>query len=148
MSRLGAKPKVRCAAYTRKSVTREAIADGYAACPVTSVPAADVEGAVLDHVQKLLAAPELVARTWAAAKREEDAITEREVTVRSPLRCSPPNKRASLCEPHPPVGDVGARYNGGDPRRVDESGTTAGRLERPLAVELGGAARPTLLVNQ
>jgi hypothetical protein len=48
---------------------------------VTSVPAADVEGAVLDHVQKLLAAPELVARTWAAAKREDDEISEREVTV-------------------------------------------------------------------
>jgi hypothetical protein len=48
---------------------------------VTSVPAADVEGAVLDHIQKLLAAPELVARTWAVAKREGDKITEREVTV-------------------------------------------------------------------
>jgi hypothetical protein len=65
----------------RYYVTREAIADGYDSCAVTSVPAADVEGAVLDHVQKLLAAPELVARTWAAAKREDDAITEREVTV-------------------------------------------------------------------
>ena len=66
----------------RYYVTREAIADGYDTCAVTSVPAADVEGAVLDHVQKLLAAPELVARTWAAAKREgEDEITEREVTV-------------------------------------------------------------------
>ena len=65
----------------RYYVTREAIADGYDSCAVTSVPAADVEGAVLDHVQKLLAAPELVARTWAAAKREsEDEITEREVT--------------------------------------------------------------------
>jgi hypothetical protein len=41
------------------------------------VPAADVDGAVLDHVQKLLAAPELVARTWAAARRGgEDDITE------------------------------------------------------------------------
>jgi site-specific DNA recombinase len=66
----------------RYYVTREAIADGYDTCPVTTVSAADVEGAVLDHVQRLLAAPELVARTWAAAKREaEDAITEREVTV-------------------------------------------------------------------
>ena len=66
----------------RYYVTREAIADGYDTCPVTSMPAADVEGAVLDHVQKLLAAPELVARTWAAAKRDgEDEITEREVTV-------------------------------------------------------------------
>ena len=37
---------------------------------------------MLDHVQRLLAAPELVARTWAAAKREgEDEITEREVTI-------------------------------------------------------------------
>jgi hypothetical protein len=48
---------------------------------VTSVPAADVEGAVLDHVQKLLATPELVARAGAAAKREGDEITEREVTI-------------------------------------------------------------------
>ena len=66
----------------RYYVIREGIADGYESCPVTSVPAADVEGAVLDHVQRLLAAPELVAQTWATAKREgNDAITEREVTV-------------------------------------------------------------------
>jgi site-specific DNA recombinase len=66
----------------RYYVTREAIADGYDTCAVTSVPAADVEGAVLDHVQKLLAASELVARTWAVAKLQgEDEITEREVTV-------------------------------------------------------------------
>jgi hypothetical protein len=50
---------------------------GYKGCPVTSVPAADV----LDQVQKLLAAPELIARTWAVAKREDDEITEREVIV-------------------------------------------------------------------
>jgi site-specific DNA recombinase len=37
---------------------------------------------VLDHVQKLLASPEIVARTWSATKREsQDEITEREVTV-------------------------------------------------------------------
>jgi DNA invertase Pin-like site-specific DNA recombinase len=65
----------------RYYVAREAIADGYDTCTVTSAPAADVEGAALDHVQKLLAAPELVAHTWAVAKREDDAITEREVTV-------------------------------------------------------------------
>jgi DNA invertase Pin-like site-specific DNA recombinase len=62
-------------------VTREAIADGYETCAVTSVPAGDVEGAVLSHVQNLLAAPELVARTWVVAKREGDEVTEREVTV-------------------------------------------------------------------
>jgi hypothetical protein len=66
----------------RYYVTGEAIADGYDSCAVTSVPAADVEGAVLDQVQRLLAAPELVARTWAAARRDgKDEIGEREVTV-------------------------------------------------------------------
>ena len=66
----------------RYYVTREVIADGYDSCAVTTVPAADVEGAVLDHVQKLLAAPELVGRTWAVARRDgEDEVTEREVTV-------------------------------------------------------------------
>jgi DNA invertase Pin-like site-specific DNA recombinase len=65
----------------RYYVTREAIADGYDSCALASVPAADVEGAVLDHVQKLHAAPELLARIWATAKREDDAIIEREVTV-------------------------------------------------------------------
>jgi hypothetical protein len=66
----------------RYYVTREAIADGYDTCSMTSVPAADIEGAMLDHVQKLLAAPELVARTWATAKRDrEDGISEGEVTV-------------------------------------------------------------------
>jgi site-specific DNA recombinase len=66
----------------RYYVSREAITDGYDTCAVTSVPVADVERAVLDHVQKLLVAPELIARTWATAKRQgEDEITEREVTV-------------------------------------------------------------------
>jgi hypothetical protein len=86
----------------RYYVSREAIADGYESCGATSVPAADVEGAVLDHVQKLLAAPELVARTWAAAKREtEDEITERESRSCSPTSppsgtsCSRPNRHGS-----------------------------------------------------
>jgi hypothetical protein len=34
----------------RYYVTREAIADGYESCAVTSVPATDVEGTVLDYV--------------------------------------------------------------------------------------------------
>jgi site-specific DNA recombinase len=52
----------------RYYVTRETIPDGYDSCPITSVTAADVESAVLDHVKKLLAAPELVARTWAVRR--------------------------------------------------------------------------------
>ena len=46
-----------------------------------AVMAADVRRGGRSH-PKLLAAPELVARTWATAKREgDDAITEREVTA-------------------------------------------------------------------
>jgi hypothetical protein len=66
----------------RQHVTREAIEEGYDGCPITSVPAGDVEGAVIDHVGKLFAAPELVARTWATAKRaDDDDVAEREVTT-------------------------------------------------------------------
>jgi site-specific DNA recombinase len=71
----------RCGRIYRYYVSLEAIADGYDSCPLTSVPAADIEGAMLDHIQKLLATPELVARTWAVAKREGDEITERDVTI-------------------------------------------------------------------
>jgi hypothetical protein len=38
---------------------------------------------LLDHVQKPLAAPELAARAWAAAKREDDATSAREVSGRA-----------------------------------------------------------------
>jgi site-specific DNA recombinase len=61
----------------RYYVTCEAMADGYDTCAVTSLRAADVEGAVLDHIQKMLAAPELVARTWAVVRRDG----EYEITV-------------------------------------------------------------------
>ncbi|MGE3293539.1 MAG: recombinase family protein [Geminicoccaceae bacterium] len=63
----------------RYYVTREAITEGYDSCTVKSVPAADVEAAVLAQVQRLLTTPEMIARTWSAAKGELD---EREVLGR------------------------------------------------------------------
>jgi hypothetical protein len=66
----------------RYYVTREAIADGYDSSAITGVPAADVESAVLDQVQKLFAAPELVARTWSTIERDhKNEITGHEVTL-------------------------------------------------------------------
>ena len=45
-----------------------------------SVPAAEVEEAVVAQVRHLLRTPEIIARIWAAAKREGDeAIPERDV---------------------------------------------------------------------
>ena len=61
----------------RYYVAREAIAEGYDSCTVRSVPAADIEAAVLAQVQRLLTTPEMIARTWTAAKG--DSIGEREV---------------------------------------------------------------------
>ena len=73
--------------HTRKAgrlyryyVATDAIRQGYADCPVRSVPAAEVEEAVVAQVRHLLRTPEIIARTWAAAKKEGDgAIPERDV---------------------------------------------------------------------
>jgi hypothetical protein len=80
----------------RYYVIREAIADGYDTCPATSVPAADIEGAVLDHVQKLLAAPELVARTWATASRD-DEITPQLTQLMQPFPVEWERQRTQFC---------------------------------------------------
>jgi hypothetical protein len=43
---------------------------GHETCPVRSIAAGEVEGLVLGQVKRLLASPEMVARTIAAARRE------------------------------------------------------------------------------
>ena len=64
----------------RYYVSTDAIRQGYSECPVRSVPAAEVEEAVVAQVRHLLRTPEIIARTWAAAKKEGDeAIPERDV---------------------------------------------------------------------
>jgi site-specific DNA recombinase len=71
--------------HTRKNgklyryyVATDAIRQGYAQCSVRSVPAAEVEEAVVAQVRHLLRTPEVIARTWAAAKSEVE-MPEREV---------------------------------------------------------------------
>ena len=64
----------------RYYVTREAIEDGYASCPIRSVPADDVEAAVLAQVHQLLITPEMIARVWVHARHGAEGITERQVT--------------------------------------------------------------------
>jgi site-specific DNA recombinase len=46
---------------------------GHDTCPVRSIAAAEVEGLVLGQVRRLLASPELVARTITAVQREQAA---------------------------------------------------------------------------
>ena len=53
----------------RYYVSTDAIRQGYSECAVRSVPAAEVEEAVVAQVRHLLRTPEIIARTWAAAKK-------------------------------------------------------------------------------
>jgi site-specific DNA recombinase len=57
---------------------------GHDTCPVRSIAASEVEGLVLGQVRRLLAAPEVVARTIAAVRREGEPaddvlVEEREI---------------------------------------------------------------------
>src|SRR5204863_3950878 len=49
------------------------------ACTVRRVPAAEIEGAVVDQVRGLLRAPEMIVRTWRAGRRLIAGLNEAEV---------------------------------------------------------------------
>ena len=59
--------------------TTTALKLGHDACPIRSVPAGDVEAAVIGQIRALLRAPEVVVRVWRAAYLEGQGIDEREV---------------------------------------------------------------------
>jgi len=48
------------------------------ACPVRRLPAAEIEGAVVDQIRALLRQPEVVVGTWRAAQAEAADLTEAE----------------------------------------------------------------------
>jgi site-specific DNA recombinase len=48
-------------------------------CPIRRVPAGEIETAVIDQLRGLLRAPEIVVRTWRAARRSGEEISEVEV---------------------------------------------------------------------
>jgi len=65
----------------RYYVATDAIRQGYAECPVRGVPAAEVEDAVVAQVRHLLQSPEVIARTWAAAKDEAETPVREVIQV-------------------------------------------------------------------
>ena len=54
----------------RYYAARTAIEAGYDTAPVTTVPAGDVEAAVLAQLQHLLTTPEIIARVWTTAQAD------------------------------------------------------------------------------
>jgi site-specific DNA recombinase len=59
--------------------TTTALKLGHDACPIRSVPAGDVEAAVIGQMRALLRAPEMVVRVWRAAWLEDERVDECEV---------------------------------------------------------------------
>ncbi|WP_318036899.1 recombinase family protein [Mesorhizobium sp. AR02] len=76
-------------AHTRKKgrlyryyVTTSVQKLGPETCSVKRLPAAEIEAVVIDQVRKMLRQPEIIVKTWAAARVEDDAVTEGEVRDR------------------------------------------------------------------
>src|SRR6185295_10055058 len=72
--------------HTRKSgrlyryyIATELLKHDAPACTVRRVPAAEIEGAVIDQVRGLLRAPEMIVRTWRAGRRLVAGLKEAEV---------------------------------------------------------------------
>ncbi len=73
-------------AHTRRNgklyryyVSTDVLKRNSATCPVRRVPAAEIESAVIDQLRGLLRAPEIIVRTWRAARQSMDDINEAEV---------------------------------------------------------------------
>ena len=63
----------------RYYVSMDVIKQGADACPVRRMPAGEIEAAVIDQVRALIRTPEIVVRTWRAAKAKDAAICENDV---------------------------------------------------------------------
>jgi site-specific DNA recombinase len=63
----------------RYYVSQSMLKRGADACPVGRVPAAEIEGAVVDQLRGLLRAPEVIVGTWRSARPEIDGLSEAEV---------------------------------------------------------------------
>jgi site-specific DNA recombinase len=60
-------------------VSTAVLKQGRDACPVGRVPAGEVEAAVIGQVRRLLTTPEVIVRTWRAAREQDGSIGEGEV---------------------------------------------------------------------
>ena len=63
----------------RYYVSQTVIKGGADACPVSRVPAAEIEAAVVDQLRVMLRSPEIIVGTWRAARPEIDGLSERQV---------------------------------------------------------------------
>jgi DNA invertase Pin-like site-specific DNA recombinase len=62
----------------RYYVSQDVLKRGPEACPIGRVPAAEIEGAVIDQLRGVFRQPEIVVGAWKTARTEQDDITEDE----------------------------------------------------------------------
>lgn len=60
----------------RYYVSQTILRHGAGTCPVGREPAGEIEAAVIEQLRTVLRQPEIVARTWRAARAEEPQVTE------------------------------------------------------------------------
>jgi DNA invertase Pin-like site-specific DNA recombinase len=65
----------------RYYVCQSAIKKGHDACPVRSVPAADVEGAVIDQIRALIRSPEVIAGTLGVINKQNPDGREQDIVA-------------------------------------------------------------------
>jgi DNA invertase Pin-like site-specific DNA recombinase len=65
--------------FYRYYVSTDVLKRNPTSCPIRRVPAAEIENAVIDQLRGLLRAPEIIVRTWRAARQAAGEISEREV---------------------------------------------------------------------
>ncbi|BCH23562.1 recombinase family protein [Mesorhizobium sp. L-8-3] len=63
----------------RYYVTTSVLKLGPDTCPIKRVPAAEIEAAVIDQLRVLLRSPEMIVKTWMAAREEDRETTESDV---------------------------------------------------------------------
>ena len=105
--------------YTRKKnrvvyryyACSSAIKNGYASCPVKSVPAGEIEKAVVGQLRALLQSPEVIAETFRAARdlQEHELQTLRDEKADMEMRMVELRASASELVSADSDGDVGAK---------------------------------------
>jgi site-specific DNA recombinase len=63
----------------RYYVSQPTLKEGADACPVSRVPAGEIERAVIDQLRAFLRSPEIIVATWRSARKEIARLTEAEV---------------------------------------------------------------------
>jgi len=63
----------------RYYVSQTVLKRGADACPISRVPAGEIETAVVDQLRGMLRAPEIIVGTWRAARPEIECLSEAEV---------------------------------------------------------------------